>query len=146
MKFKNIYKNKISFFLLLIIIFILHQNNVLEKVYTISKFTTKERLTKSYGYCEGAGYGFIDDVFKENVINQNIEILNDNNNFSFNNSIWFKYKVNQSTSKEQIILINNKNSINFIKNKKVRLIFKGKDYGFYRIIKKVDNCYYLKND
>ena len=55
MKLKNIYKNKTSFFLLLIIIFILHQNNVLEKVYTISKFTTKERLTKSYGYCEGAG-------------------------------------------------------------------------------------------
>ena len=146
MKFKNIYKNKTSFFLLLIIIFILHQNNVLEKVYTISKFTTKERLTASYGYCEGTGYGFIDDVFKENVINQNIVILNDNDNFSFNNSIWFKYKVNQSTSKEQIILINNQKSIDFIKNEKVRLIFKGKDYGFFRVIKQIDNCYYLKND
>ena len=31
-------------------------------------------------------------------------------------------------------------------NEKVRLIFKGKDYGFYRIIKQIDNCYYLKND
>ena len=146
MKFKTIYKNKTNFLLLLIIIFVLHQNNVLEKVYTIYKFTTKERLIESYGYCEGASYGFIDDIFKENVINQNIEILNDNDNFSFNNSIWFKYKVNQPTSKEQIILINNQKSIDFINNEKVRLIFKGKDYGFYRIIKKVDNCYYLKND
>ena len=103
-------------------------------------------MTKSYGYCEGAGYGFIDDVFKENVINQNIEILNDNDNFSFNNSIWFKYKVNQSTSKEQIILINNRKSIDLINNEKVRLIFKGKDYGFFRVIKQIDNCYYLKND
>ena len=144
MRFKNIYKKKISFYLLLIIIFILHQNNVLEKLYIISKFSTKERLTKSYGYCEGASYGFIDDVFKENVINENIEILNDNGNFTFNNSIWFKFKVNQPISKEQVILLNNQKSIEFKKNKKVKLIFKGKDYGFYRIKKKVDNCYYLK--
>ena len=142
MKLKNIYKNKTSFFLLLIIIFILHQNNVLEKTYIISKFTTKERLTKSYGYCEGSGYGFIDDVFNENKINQNIEILNED--YSFNNSVWFKYKVNQPISKEEIILINNQKSIEFIKNKKVRLTYKGKDYGFYRIIKEVENCYYLK--
>ena len=142
MKLKNIYKNKTSFFLLLIIIFILHQNNVLEKTYIISKFTTKERLTKSYGYCAGPGYGFIDDVFNENKISQNIEILNED--YSFNNSIWFKYKVNQPISKEEIILINNKKSIEFIKNKKVRLTYKGKDYGFYRIIKEVENCYYLK--
>lgn len=142
MKLKNIYKNKTSFFLLLIIIFILHQNNVLEKTYIISKFTTKERLTKSYGYCEGSGYGFIDDVFNENKISQNIEILNED--YSFNNSVWFKYKVNQPISKEEIILINNQKSIEFIKNKKVRLTYKGKDYGFYRIIKEVENCYYLK--
>ena len=142
MRFKNIYKNKTSFFLLLGIIFILHQNNVLEKTYIISKFTTKERLTKSYGYCEGPGYGFIDDVFNENKISQNIEILNED--YSFNNSIWFKYKVNQPISKEEIILINNQKSIEFIKNKKVRLTYKGKDYGFYRIIKEVENCYYLK--
>ena len=68
MKFKNIYKNKTSFFLLLIIIFILHQNNVLEKIYTISKFNIDERLTKSYGYCEGPSYGFINDIFRENQI------------------------------------------------------------------------------
>ena len=142
MKLKNIYKNKTSFFLLLIIIFILHQNNVLEKIYIISKFTTKERLTKSYGYCEGPGYGFIDDVFNENNISQNIEILNED--YSFNNSIWFKYKVNQPISKEEIILINNQKSIEFIKNKKVRLTYKGQDYGFYRIIKEVEDCYYLK--
>ena len=142
MKLKNIYKNKKSFFLLLTIIFILHQNSVLENVFTIYKFNSKERLTKSYGYCDGPGYGFIDDVFNENKINQNIEILNED--FSFNNSIWFKYKVNQPTSKEEIILINNQKSIEFIKNKKARLIYQGKDYGFYKIIKKVDNCYYLK--
>ena len=64
--------------------------------------------------------------------------------YSFNNSIWFKYKVNQPISKDEIILINNQKSIEFIKNKKVRLTYKGKDYGFYRIIKEVENCYYLK--
>ena len=142
MRFKNIYKNKTSFFLLLGIIFILHQNNVLEKIYTISKFSTKERLTKSYGYCDGPSYGFIDDVFIENKISQNIEILDEI--YTFNNSIWFKYKLNYPTTKDHIILINNKKSIEFIKNGKARLVYRGKDYGFYKIIKKVDNCYYLK--
>ena len=144
MKLKDIYKNKTIFLLLLIILFILHQNNVLEKLYTISKFNTKERLTKSYGYCGGPSYGFIDDIFEENSINKNIEILNDNPNFSFNNSVWFRYKVNYPLSKDQIILLNNRNSIEFLKNKKVRLIFKNKDYGFFKIIKKIDDCYYLK--
>ena len=146
MKLKDIYKNRINFFLVAIIIFILHQNNVFEKLYTIYKFSAKERLTKSYGYCEGASYGFIDDIFKENTINKNIEILNDNPNFSFNNSIWFKFKVDQPTSKKQVILLNNKNSIEFFDNEKVRLIFKNKDYGFYKVVKKFDNCYFLKND
>lgn len=144
MKLKDIYKNKTNFLLVLIILFILHQNNVLEKLYTISKFDTKERLTKSYGYCGGPSYGFIDDIFEENLINKNIEILNDNPNFSFNNSIWFKYKVNKPISKNQIILLNNKKSIETLNNGKVRLIFKNEDYGFYRIFKKVDNCYYLE--
>ena len=142
MRIKNIYKNKTIFYLLIIIIFILHQNNVLEKIYTISKFSTKERLTKSYGYCRGPSYGFIDDVFNENTINQNIEILDEK--YGFNNSIWFKYKVNYPTSKKQIILINNQKSIEIIKNEKVRLMYRGKDYGVYRIIKKFDNCYYLE--
>ena len=144
MKLKNIYKNKINIYLIFIILFILHQNNVFEKLYIISKFNLKERLTKSYGYCENASFGFIDDIYKEYSINNNITILNDNPNFSFNNSIWFKFQINQPTDKNQIILLNNKKSIQFMNDGKIRLVFKNMDYGIYKVIKNIDSCYYLK--
>ena len=144
MKLKTIYKNKINFFIVVILLFILHQNKVFEEVYIITKTDLSERLTKHYGYCGGASFGFIDDVYKENFIKNNIEILNDNPNFSVNNSIWFKYKINLPTSKNEIILINNKNSIQILNDGKIKVKFKEKDYGVYNIIKKIDNCYYLK--
>ena len=59
MKLKTIYKNKTHLYLIFIALFILHQNNVFEKLYIISKFNLKERLTKSYGYCGNASFGFI---------------------------------------------------------------------------------------
>ena len=144
MKLKNIYKNKINFYLIIITLFILHQNNVFEKLYTISKFDITHRLTKSYGYCGGPSFGFIDDIYRENLIQNNIEILNDNPNFSFNNSIWFKFYINRPTSRDEIILINNKNSIQFLDGDKIKLVFKGNDYGSFKIIKQTQNCYYLK--
>jgi hypothetical protein len=144
MKFKNIYKNKTNVYFIFIILFILHQNSVFEELYIMSKFSLKERLTKSYGYCEEASFGFIDEIYKENSIIGNIEILNDNPNFSFNNSIWFNYKINQPTDKNQVILLNNKKSIEFLNDGKIRLVFKDVDYGVYKIIKNIDNCYYLK--
>ena len=144
MKLKNIYKNKINVYFIFIILFILHQNSVFEELYIMSKFSLKERLTKSYGYCEEASFGFIDEIYKENSITGNIEILNDNPNFSFNNSIWFNYKINQPIDKNQVILLNNKKSIEFLNDGKIRLVFKDVDYGVYKIIKNIDNCYYLK--
>ena len=144
MKFKNIYKNKTNVYFIFIILFILHQNSVFEELYIMSKFSLKERLTKSYGYCEEASFGFIDEIYKENSIIGNIEILNDNPNFSFNNSIWFNYKINQPIDKNQVILLNNKKSIEFLNDGKIRLVFKDVDYGVYKIIKNIDNCYYLK--
>ena len=46
--------------------------------------------------------------------------------------------------KKKIILINNKNSIDFIDKDRVNLTFKKKQYGTYHIIKKVSNCFYLE--
>ncbi len=49
--------------------------------------------------------------------------------------------------KKKIILLNNKNSIEFLNNNKVRLIFKSKDYGIFSILTQFEDCYYLeKND
>ena len=122
----------------------MHQNDSFGKLFIISKSNITERLTKSYGYCENTGYGFINDVHKENPINENIEIFHANSSFTFNNSIWFKHKINTNLNKDRVILLNNKNNIKYIDNGIVSLNFKEKEYGTYKILKKVDNCFYLK--
>ena len=144
MTLKNTYKNKKAIYLLIIFLFIMHLNGSFYNLYVLSKFNITERLTKSYGNCDKASYGFIDYIYSNFNINENILILNDNPNFSFNDSIWFKYKLNIKTNNKKIILINNKNSLNFIDKDKVNLTFKKKKYGTYKILKKLDNCFYLE--
>ena len=146
MNLKNLYNNKNSIYLIIIFLFIMHQNDSFGKLFIISKSDITERLTKSYGYCENSGYGFINDVHKENMIRENIEILHANTNFTFNNSTWFKHKINTSLNQDKIILLNNKNNIRYIDVDIVSLNFKKKNYGKYKILKKIDNCFYLKKN
>ena len=141
---KNTFRNKKAIYLLIIFLFIMHLNGSFYNLYVLSKFNITERLTKSYGNCGQASYGFINKIYKSFNINENVLILNDNPNFTFNNSIWFKYKPNVKINKRKIILINNKNSLNFIDKDKVNLTFKKKQYGSYLILKKVSNCFYLE--
>ena len=141
------FKNIKNIYLFIILIFILHMNQFFYNFYVVSKFKIDDRLTKTYGYCENSSYGFINDIFKLYKIKKNITILNDNPNFSFNNSVWFNYMPNKEFDKNKIILLNNKNSIEFLNNDKVRLIFKSKDYGIFSILTQFEDCYYLeKND
>jgi len=144
MNLKKIYKNKNNIYLIIVFLFIMHQSNSFKNLFIIKKFDITERLVKYSGYCENASYGFINDVYNKNLIKENIEILNDNPNFTFNNSIWFKYYTNVKIDKNKIILLNNKNSIYYIDNDTVKLTFKKKVYGIYKISKKFDNCFYLE--
>ena len=141
---KNTNKNKKTIYLIIIFLFIMHLNGSFYNLYVMLKFNITERLTKSYGNCGLASYGFINKIYKNYNINENILILNDNPNFTFNDSIWFKYKPNFKTNKKKIILINNNNSIDFIDKDKINLTFKKKQYGIYRILKNESNCFYLE--
>jgi len=98
---KNILKNKKNIYSITIFLFIMQLNGSFHNLYIISKYNITERLTESYGYCENASYGFINDVYEKNLIDENIEILHDHPNFSFNNSIWFKFKPNIKQSKKK---------------------------------------------
>ena len=146
MNLKKNYINKNFIYLIIIFLFITHQTNVFRNLFIISKFNITERLLKYSGYCDNASYGFINDIYNENQIKKNIEILNDNSNFTFNNSVWFKYYTNVKLDKDRIIFLNNKNSIYYIDEDTVKLTFKKKVYGVYKILKKFDNFFYLKKN
>ena len=101
MTLKNTFKNKKAIYLLIIFLFIMHSNGSFYNLYVLSKFNITERLIKSYGNCGQASYGFINKIYKSFNINENVLILNDNPNFTFNDSIWFKYKPNVKTNKKK---------------------------------------------
>jgi len=144
MNLKNIKESIKIIFFLIILLFIMHSNRSFYNLYILAKFNIDERLTKSYGYCNNASYGFINEIYSEYSIKENILILNDNPNFSFNNSVWFKYIPNKKLNKKKIILLNNNNSIELVDEKKARLTFKNKKYGIYNILKNKDDCFFLE--
>jgi hypothetical protein len=140
----KIIKKKNALFLMLALVIISHLNNSFLDFYSILKFSPHERMTKAYGNCGGESYGFIKKIKKTHNQKLNLEVLNENPNFSFNNSLWFTYRVNQDYDKSKLILINNNNSLKFMYENKYRLIFKNKDLGFFKILQKDKNCFYLE--
>jgi len=139
---KAIKKNNALFYFL-IVIFFLFLNNFFYNFYYIYKKNLDERLTFSYGYCKNEGYGFISHIFQKYDIKKNILILNDNANFSVNNSIWFKFKLKNKINSNYIILLNNNKSISSVEKDNIQLKFKNEISGNYKIIEKFENCFFL---
>ena len=137
-------KKKKYLFLILLIILISHNSRFFHNIYMLTKYSSEERMELSYGYCENESFGFIKNINKKYNIKKNFLILNDNPDFTFNNSNWFFYKIGKKVSDENIILINNKNSLVFLNNNYVNIQFRNKTYKNYKIISGFNNCYYLK--
>ena len=140
----KILTNKKSIILLLLLLIIMHSNNFFLDLYTLLKFNTHQRMIKVYGYCEKESYGFINKIKKIHNQKLNIEILNENPNFTFNNSTWFAYNINNDYDKKKIILINNDTSLKHLESDKYQLIFKNKNFGYYKLLKKEKNCFNLE--
>jgi hypothetical protein len=140
----KILKKKITLILMLLILIIMHLNNSFLDFYTLLKFGPNERMIKAYGDCGGESYGFIDKIKKLHNKKLNLEILNENPNFTFNNSTWFAYDIKNVYDKKKIILINNTTSLKHLEGDKYQLIFKNKNFGYYKVLKKEKNCFYLE--
>jgi hypothetical protein len=140
----KILTNKKNILLLLLLLIIMHSNNFFLNLYTLLKFNSHQRMIKVYGDCGEESYGYIKMITDRSDKNLNIKILNDNPNFSDNNSSWLRYKTNNGYDKKKIILINNKNSLKQIKDNKHELIFKNSNLGFYKILDQKQNCFYLE--
>ena len=140
----KILTNKKSILLMLLLLIIMHSNNFFLNFYTLLKFNTHQRMIKVYGDCGDESYGFIKKITDISDKNLNIKILNDNPNFSDNNSSWLAYKTTNSYDNKKVILINNKDSLKQVKENKYELIFKKSSLGFYKILDQKQNCFYLE--
>jgi len=144
----NIRKNfkKSNIIIIIFLLLIAHSNEAFYNFYVTAKIPLKERLIKTYGYCGDESYGFIDKIFEDYSIKENIQIINDNPAFTFNNSNWFKYKISKKYNKNKLIIINNKNVINFENSDYVSVNFENTYYGKFKILEKFENCYFLKKN
>lgn len=136
--------NKKNLTCIILIIFTLHFTEFFLNFFKLYKYSYKQRMIMVYGDCGQESYGFIHKIYKKNNLNQNILILHPNPNFSFNNSNWFKYKINNKYYDDRLILINENNNLIKINHKSYLLKFNEKNLGQYKIIDKNYNCYYLK--
>jgi len=140
----KILKLKLLLACVVLLILILHLNKSFLDIYSLLKFEPHERMTKIYGDCGGESYGFIKKISKIYNKKLNLRVLNDNPNFTFNNSTWFTYNVNKDYDKDKIILINNINSLKYLDENKYQLIFKNKNLGYFKILQKDNTCFFLQ--
>ena len=127
-----------NFYLLVIIILFLILNNFFYNFYYILKENHKNRMNYHYGNCYKNGYGFLETIHSKYKINKNIPILN---SLITPSSEWFFYNSKRETDKNKLILLNyyiNESSSNLLE------ININNFEGNYKIIEKLENCYYLE--
>jgi len=98
--------------ILILILFILVFFRTFHNIYVIYKNDYQTRLTKSYGFCDKQGYGFVRSIIKKNNIRDNIRIINYSNNFASIDSLFYNFDKNKIYNENYLILLNYNNNHN----------------------------------
>ena len=93
--------------------------------YGLLKSSYEERLIFSYGLCNKHGYGFVQKVKNNFIINKNIKVINEGNYPSIGS---FFYDSNKKYDYQRVILINPKKDI-----KKEKILYKYKNCFFVKL-------------
>lgn len=136
--------NKKNISVIILVIITLYLSGFFLNLFKLFKYDYDRRMNLVYEICGKESYGFINQIHKENNFNKNVKILNPNPNFSFNNSNWFKHKINKKFYSDRLILINENDNLEKISRDKYILTFNKKNLGLFKIVRKNRNCYYLK--
>tara|TARA_Y100000996_G_scaffold359995_1_gene302220 strand:+ start:311 stop:739 length:429 start_codon:yes stop_codon:yes gene_type:complete len=136
----NLIKKKENFIIVLVLLIFLTTNNFFYNFYYILKTNISDRMIYHYGYCQKNGFGFIKYINNKHKLNKNIKIYN---SVEYPLSDWFFYKPNIGYYEKKIILLNYNNlSTNEKGFNKINL--NGKYKGNFKILEKVENCYFLE--
>lgn len=124
-----ILRNNIYYLFLLIFCFSIF--NVFLNSYIILNSNYQQRMIKYGGFCEYHGYGFTKQIIDKYNLDFNITTHNANDYPPVGG---YFYNIKKKGSNNYFILINynQKNLINFINNKK------------FKILEQEDNCYFIK--
>ena len=113
----NLKKNSHTLILLILIIIFSINTNLHRNLYEIISHKFDNRITKTYGYCNGESIGYLLSIKKKYKINDNPEIINYIHTPGVNWVIINTKKINRKSNK--IILLNYPGSNSVVKLKKI---------------------------
>jgi len=113
----NLKKNSHTLILLILIIIFSINTNLHRNLYEIISHKFDNRITKTYGYCNGESIGYLLNIKKKYKINDNPEIINYIHTPGVNWAIINTKKINRKSNK--IILLNYPGSNSVVKLKKI---------------------------
>jgi len=113
----NLKKNSHTLILLILIIIFSINTNLYRNLYEIISHKFDNRITKTYGYCNGESIGYLLNIKKKYKINDNPEIINYIHTPGVNWAIINTKKINRKSNK--IILLNYPGSNSVVKLKKI---------------------------
>ena len=113
----NLRKNSQKMILLILIIIFSINTNFYKNLYKIISHKFDNRITKTYGYCNGESIGYLLSIKKKYQINDNPKILNYIHTPAVNWAIINTKKINQNSNK--LIFLNYPGSNSTIKLKKI---------------------------
>ena len=110
-------KNSQTLILLILIIIFSINTNFYKNLYKIISHKFDNRITKTYGYCNGESIGYLLSIKKKYQINDNPKIINYIHTPQVNWAIINTKKINQKSNK--LILLNYPGSNSIIRLKKI---------------------------
>ena len=113
----NLRKNSQKMILLILIIIFSINTNFYKNLYKIISHKFDNRITKTYGYCNGESIGYLLSIKKKYQINDNPKIINYIHTPGVNWAIINTKKINQNSNK--LIFLNYPGSNSTIKLKKI---------------------------
>jgi len=113
----NLKRNSQILILLILIIIFSINTNFYRNLYEIISYKFDNRITKTYGYCNGESIGYLLNIKKKYQINDNPKIINYIHTPGVNWAIINTKKINQKSNK--LILLNYPGSNSIIKLKKI---------------------------
>ena len=121
--------------MLIILLIIVKQTFFFRNAYFVIKFNYKERLLRQYEFCGYESVGFLNYIRNKYNLSEKIPIINFGNS---PNSSWFYSDLKSNYDNKRAILLNygwNQNIFPDLYN----------DYSLqkYKIIEKIDYCYYV---
>jgi|694.fasta_scaffold17630_3 hypothetical protein len=132
------FKLKKNFVYIILILLLCSTTNFFTNLYSLYKRDYTERLIRTYGYCNGTSYGYIQKIYEKFIINDkkiyiiNFEIVpesyglfpNIKKDFSINNLLLLNYKKNNEPQLEKYKI----------------------DLKNYKLIDSEDACFFYRKD